>query len=273
MTNKNISYRSSQLLKGLSESGKIFFSGKDAAELLGTGYTSSVRELLSAMTDRGLIMRIKDGLYHVIPYEKNSTEYFPNWHLTAEAIAENREYYLGFYTALEIHSLITQPSLIEQIVITQRLQPKIFKVKNVKFEVITYNKKHFFGYEKTWIDDFNKVYCSDFEKTIIDCLYKPNYANGITEIVKALYKSKEKIDTAKMTAYLDMFDAQVVYKRLGFLLEHLNSLQDLSKLIKSKLSNSYALLDPLLPKKGKHNSEWKIIDNAGINDVLKSIET
>jgi predicted transcriptional regulator of viral defense system len=38
----------------------------------------AVRKLLADMTKRGLNLRIKDGLYNVIPYERNSEEYFPN---------------------------------------------------------------------------------------------------------------------------------------------------------------------------------------------------
>jgi len=182
-------------------------------------------------------------------------------------------FYIGFYSALDIHGLITQPSLKEQIVTEKQITPKYHIVKKVKFEFITLNKKRFFGYEKKWIDDFNKIYCSDLEKTIVDCLYKPNYTIGITEIIKAIYKSKEKINSDKILLHLEKFDAQVVYKRLGFLLKHLDMLSALTKEIQSKLSNSYALLDQSLPKVGKHNSEWKIVDNVGIESALKSIGT
>ncbi|MDR3611214.1 MAG: hypothetical protein P4L27_11670, partial [Ignavibacteriaceae bacterium] len=127
--------------------------------------------------------------------------------------------------------------------------------------------------EKTWIDDFTKVYCSDLEKTIIDCLYKPNSANGITEIIKAIYESRGKLNISKMLVYLEKFNAQAVYKRLGFLLQHLDLLQELRAEIQSKLTNSYILLDPSLPKNGKHYSQWSIIDNIGIDSAIKSILT
>ena len=273
MRNKNISSRSALLLKNLYESGKSFFTVNDAIESLGTTYSSSILELLSAMTRRGLIMRIKDGLYHTIPYEKSNDEYFPNWHLTAEAMVKPKRYYIGFYSALDIHGLITQPSLTEQVVTERQIIPKIQKVKDIKFEFITLNKKWFIGFEKTWIDDFNKVYCSDYEKTIIDCLYKPSYGGGITEIVKAIYKIKDKINQEKTLSYLNSIKSQVVIKRLGFILHHLGILETLKKEIKSKVSNSYAYLDPSLPKEGKHTSEWKIIDNSNIESVIKSIET
>jgi len=270
---KHISFRSAQLLNALNVQNKHFFTIKDAKEILNDSGDEAVRRLLIYMAQRGLLLRIKDGLYNVIPYEKDSNEYFPNWHLAAEALVQSQNYYISFYSALDIYGLITQPSLKEQIVVDEQIIPKYHIVKNIKFEFITLKKNRFFGYEKTWIDDFNKVNCSVLEKTIIDCLYKPNYAGGISEIIKAIYKSREKIKPERMIEYLERFDAQVVYKRLGFLLQHLDILKELIVEINSKLTNSYTLLDPSLPKKGKHNSEWKIQDNIDIKSAIKSIET
>ena len=270
---KHISFRSSELLNALNSMNQSFFTIKDAQKVLWNSKEEAVRRLLIYMAQKGLLLRIKDGLYHLIPFEKDVDSYFPNWHLTAEAMVHPQNYYIGFYCALDVHGLVTQPSLREQIVTAEQIVPKYKFVKKVKFEFITLSEKRFFGYEKTWIDDFNKVFCSDIEKTIIDCLYKPDYANGIVEIAKAIYKSREKINEEKMLAYLKKFDTQVVYKRLGFLLWRFDILQTLSSEIQSQLSNSYALLDPTLPKNGKHHSEWKMIDNVGIDSILKSVET
>ena len=270
---KHISYRSAELLNHLIQMDLQFFTLSDAMKILSSSEPDAVRKLLADMTKRELLLRIKDGLYHIIPYEKNSKEYFPNWHLTAEAIVHQQNYYIGFYSALDIHGLITQPSLSEQVVTVKQVVPKIQKVKTIKFEFITFSKNKFFGYEKTWIDDFNKVNCSNLEKTFIDCLYKPNYANGVTEIAKAIYKTREKVKPERMIEYLERFDAQVVKKRIGFLLQHLDIFQELRKEIQLKLTSAYTLMDPSLPKQGKHNSEWKILDNVDVTSVLKSIET
>jgi len=270
---KHISYRSAELITALNANNKYFFTIQDAKDILEKSEDKAVRRLLIYMAQKGLLFRIKDGLYHIIPYEKNSEEYFPNWHLTAEAMVQPLRYYIGFYSALEIHGLITQPSLVEQIVTERQVIPKTKMVRKVKFEFITLKRKMIFGYEKTWIDDFNKVYCSDYEKTIIDCLYKPSYGGGITEIVKAIYKIRDKINQEKIISYLNSIKSQVVIKRLGFIIQHLGILEALKREIKCKLSNSYAYLDPSLPKEGKHNSEWKIIDNSNIESAIISIET
>lgn len=138
--NKNISYRSSQLLNALIARKKDFFALSDALSILSDKDYSTVRKLLSDMTKRGLIMRIKEGLYHRIPYEQHPDQYFPNWHLTAEAMVQPKEYYIGFYSALDIHGLITQPSMVEQVVTHEQVKPKIQQVKNVRFEFITLSK-------------------------------------------------------------------------------------------------------------------------------------
>ncbi len=270
---KGISYRSSELLSGLIRRNKEFFTLKEALEILSDRNNTTVRKLLSDMTKRGVIMRIKEGLYHRIPYEQESDQFLPNWHLTADAMAHPKEYYIGFYSALDIHGLITQPSMVEQVVTHEQVKPKIQQVKNVRFEFITLNKSRFFGYKKYWIDDFQKVNCSDLEKTFLDCLYKPEDAGGITEITKALYKGREKLQSTKFQLYLEKFSSQAVYKRLGFIIDTLDLFPELQKFITKKISPSYASLDPSLDKHGVYNSKWSIIDNIDFKTGLDSIKT
>lgn len=270
---KGISYRSSELLEGLISLKKEFFTLNEALEILSGRDNTTVRKLLSDMTKRGVIMRIKEGLYHRIPYEQQADQYLPNWHLTAEAMVQPKEYYIGFYSALDIHGLITQPSMVEQVVTYEQIKPKFQQVKSVRFEFVTLSKNRFFGYRKHWIDDFHKVNCSDLEKTFLDCLYKPDYAGGIMEITKALYKSRGKLHPAKFQEYLEKFNTQVIYKRLGFIIGSLELYPELQKFISEKISSSYAPLDPSLDKNGNYNSKWGIIDNIDFKTALDSIKT
>ncbi len=273
MKAKTISANASKLLEQLHKDNLTFFTLSDASSLLPALKPVALRAQLRQMVNKGLLLRIEGGLYTIIPFEQNSANYFPNWHQAAAALANPNEYYIGFYSALDIHGLITQPSLLEQIVTKKRILPKKRQIKKIRFEFITLNEKHFFGYKKHWIDDFNQVYCSDLEKTFVDSLYKPDYAGGITEIVKALYKSKNQINTKKLEEYTELFDAQVVLKRLGFIAEKLEIFEDLRSSLLKKITDAYAPLDPLLPKKGITDSRWKIIDNLDIDTVITSIHT
>lgn len=273
MINKTISSQSARLLSHLNQQGKLFFTVQDAQVILSDSKKGTIIELVNSMISRGLLMRIKDGLYHVIPYEMDSSNYFPNWHLTAQAMVQSKHYYIGFYSTLDLHGLITQPSQFEQIVVFERMLPKVQQVGAVNFEFITFSEDHFFGFKNQWIDDYNKVCFSELEKTIIDCLYIPRYAGGIAEITKSIYKCREQINTDKLFNYLERFKVQAVNKRLGFIVQNLELLSDFRKDLASTIRGGYIQLEPSLPKNGRHHSNWKILDNIDITTVIKSLTT
>ena len=269
--NKNVSFQANALLDKLIEDKKVCFDTDTAYEILSNSSQDAVKRLLSDMTKRGLLMRVKEGLYYVIPFEQDPKTFMPDWHLLSQYLVGNADYYIGYFSALQIHSLTTQPNLKEQIIVNKQIKPSTLFVKEIPFQFIYHNEKHFFGNKKTWIDSFNRVQCSDLEKTIIDCLFKPEYAGGITEIAKAIFKIKDKIDYSKILQYAKRFDSQAVIKRLGFLLELLeiknSEIDELQKL----RTNSIILLEPPYSKEGKTISRWAILQNIDTESILSPI--
>jgi len=273
MKNKYISKQSNELLSWFNGKNKSCFDYAEALKALPDSKESAVRELLSDMTRRGLLMRLKEGVYYIIPYEQNSESFMPDWHLVAECLINDTGHYIGYYSALQIHNLITQPSLKEQIVVSKQLRPSVIKIKNVPFQFIYHNENHFFGSKKIWIDNFNKVLCSDLEKTIIDCLFKPDYAGGIVEIAKAIYISKNQIRFDKLLEYAQRFKSQAVIKRLGFLLELLDIKNNIIDDLQRIKTASYVVLDTELPKTGKMISRWSIQQNLETETIKSAIYT
>ncbi len=197
----------------------------------------------------------------------------PEWHLLAEHLVKEAKHYIGYYSALQLHNLITQPSLKEQIVVSKQIRPSAIKIKKVPFQFIYHNEKHFFGAKKIWIDSFHKVLCSDLEKTLIDCLFKPDYAGGIVEIARALYTSRDKINYKKLLEYAEKFKSQAVIKRLGFLLETLELKTGIINKLQESKTASYIVLDTELPKSGKMISRWSIQQNLEIETIKSAIYT
>ena len=271
MKHKYISTQSNELLSYFNDKGKVCFDSKTALRAFPQAKESTVRELLSDMTKRGLLMRIKDGIYYIIPYEESSETFMPDWHIIAKYLVKEAKHYIGYYSALQIHNLITQPSLKEQIVVNKQIRPSEIKIKEVTFQFIYHNENHFFGEKKIWIDDFNKVSCSDIEKTIIDCLFKPDYAGGIVEVARAIYSTKEKLDYNKLLEYAIKFDSQAVIKRLGYLLELFEIETEIVKELQKLKSASYVVLDTELPKTGKRNSRWSIQQNLETETIKSAI--
>lgn len=270
---KNISTQSAQLLSYFNEQNKACFDISLAQKALPNSKDGAIRELLSDMTRRGLLMRLKEGVYYVIPYEANAKTFMPDWHLIAEHIVNDAQHYIGYYSALQIHNLITQPSLKEQIVVSKQLRPSEIKIKDVPFQFIYHNEKHFFGTKKMWIDSFHKVLCSDLEKTFIDCLFKPDYAGGIVEVTRAIYASKDKIKYNTLLDYANRFGSQAVIKRLGFLLELLEIRTDIINGLQKLKTASYITLDTELPKIGKYNKRWSVLQNLETETIKSAIYT
>ena len=270
---KTMLSQSSQLLSRLNLADKSCFKIEDAYQIMEKSNNDAVRKLLSDLVKRGLLLRLKKGLYYTIPYEREADTFMPNWHIIATHLANGMNYYIGYYSALEIHSLITQPSLQEQIIVDKQIKPSIIKIKDIQFRFIFHNKKHFFGAKNVWIDDFTQVKCSDFEKTIIDCLYKPHYAGGIVEISKAIFKLKEKLDYSKLFEYLKIFDSQAVVKRLGFLLELFGINHSILVQLNKMKTKSFTQLDPSLPRQGKMISKWSLQLNLDTETIKSAILT
>jgi predicted transcriptional regulator of viral defense system len=273
MKHKYISTQSNELLSYFNGQSKACFDYIEAFKALPASKESAIRELLSDMTKRGLLMRLKEAVYYIIPYEQNAASYMPDWHLIAAHLVKDAHHYIGYYSALQIHNLITQPSLKEQIVVSKQIRPSEIKIKNVPFQFIYHNEKHFFGAKKIWIDNFNKVLCSDLEKTFIDCLFKPDYAGGIVEVARAIYISKEKIRFDTMLVYVQKFNSQAVIKRLGFLLEVLEINNNIIDELQKLKTASYVILDTELPKTGKLISRWSIQQNLETETIKSAIYT
>lgn len=273
MNKKYISKQSYEILSYFNEQNTYCFDYSLAYKALPGSKAGAIRELLSDMTRRGLLMRLKDGLYHIIPFEKNPESYMPDWHLIAEYLVKEDNHYIGYYSALQIHNLITQPSLREQIVVSRQIRPSEIKIKEIPFQFIYYNERHFFGSKKIWIDSYNQVTCSDLEKTFIDCLFKPDYAGGIVEISRALFESKHKINYSTLLEYAKKFNSQAVIKRLGFLLEVLEIRTEIIEELQLLKTDSYVPLDTELPKIGKRLSRWGIQQNLDIETIKSAILT
>ena len=271
MQDKNISSQSGKLLNYFLNRDIRCFNFNEAYQAMSDIRQGAVRELLSNMTKRGLLMRLKQGIYYIVPYEADSATFMPDWHVIAQYLVSDAEYYIGYYSALQIHNLITQPSLKEQIVVSEQIRPSVLTIKEVSFQFIYHNADHFFGMKKVWIDSFHKVNCSDIEKTIIDCLYKPGYAGGIVEIARAIFQSKVTLRFDTLLDYAKRFNSPAVIKRLGFLLEMLNIEHPIINDLHTLRTTAYVLLDPELPSNGKYTDRWRIRVNIDVETLISAI--
>ena len=258
-----------KLISSLYQNNRTIFKIKDVKSLL------SVEEkiagnIVSRMNSKGILTRIKQGLYSIVPFELgNEKTYVPDMFLTAREIMGQEQYYLAYASAFAIHEMTTQPQMTVYVCVQKTMRPQ--NVSGTTFKFVYTKKDFFFGIMDHWISNQEKVRASDIEKTIIDCLNHPQYCGGATEAAKALFMKRDAIDADKLTEYALRMNKGSIYSRLGYLMELFEIADEKTRSkLKENLNTSYVLLDPMLPKEGKYNNDWMIYLNI-TREELKNI--
>jgi len=231
-------------------------------------------KVLSGMIERGMLIKLSRNIYHIVPSSEDSSSYIPDWHLVAKYLMKGKDYYIGYYSAMQIHGLITQPSLKEFIVTNRQVIPSSRKIKGVEFRFVTQKASRFFGFKNTWINQHEKVMVSELEKTIVDAVSKPHLCGGMIEIGKAVYETRDKVDLDKLKSYLIQNESQVAIKRYLYLCDLLSVewTADHESLVQ-KIGSSFSLLDTTGPDQGRKNSKFRLKINIDAESIRNSIFT
>ena len=69
--------------------------------------------ILANMVDKGMLCKITRDNYHIIPFNADPDSYVPDRHQVAKYLMQNKDYYIGYASAIKIHRL-TLPSEIKE---------------------------------------------------------------------------------------------------------------------------------------------------------------
>ncbi|GAA0228803.1 type IV toxin-antitoxin system AbiEi family antitoxin domain-containing protein [Castellaniella daejeonensis] len=263
---KTLGPRAAQLLVELNEQRRSTFNVADVASITGLS-PSAARNLVHKAQQRGLVTRLKPGLYNLVPFELGrATEHVDSPYIIARELAGTAPYFLSHGTAFELHRMVTQPNFTIYASSTRRVRPQTVGGYDFRFVLIT--DKQEFGVMKHWIDKQRFVMISDMERTIIDGLRHPAYVGGITEVAKGLWMKRDTLNIRRLMDYAQRLGVGAVIRRLGYLLEHYE-LADAATLepLLSQLTASYLRLDPLLPAEGPYLSRWKLQLNVPAEEL------
>lgn len=260
------------IIKRFSEADKPCFSYNEAKVKFREKNPTYLAQVLSKMVNNGKLIKLHRGLYYIVPLEQDGKNFIPNWHLVAKFLMKEKNYYIGYYSAMQIHNLITQPSLTEIIVTDTQVKPSKKEIKGVRFQFVYHNKQRFFGSENTWIDDFNKVSCSSLEKTLVDSFINPHYSGGVVEIAKAVYETRDKISKDKLFSYFARAGSKIAARRYVFICDLLEiSDSHHAGLLKENLTGAILRLDTSLPDEGRISTRYELRVNRDIQTIKESI--
>lgn len=265
-TSKTLGPRSSTLWVELHERGHTTFNLRDVEEITGL-QGSSARTLIHKAERRGLVTRLRSGLYTLVPFELGrATEYVGDPYVIAREMCAGRPYFLSHASAMELHRMVTQPQFTMYVSSAVRTPPR--SIHGHEYRFVTVKPTEFFGLAQVWVTKQQSVMVSDRERTILDVLRQPQYAGGIPEVAKALWMGRTEIKIPRLFDYVQHVSSGALRRRLGFLLE-LYGMASPDQLdpLRSNLTSTYDRLDPTLPKSGPFQARWRLQLNIGIDEL------
>jgi predicted transcriptional regulator of viral defense system len=270
-SNKTVGRQTAGLLARLYDRSQSTFTLADAQAI--TGLNSQLASsLLHKAVHRGLVSRLKPGVFVIVPPELGSaSDYAGDPYLTAKRLAGSTPSFISHASAMEIHRMVTQPQLVVFASSSKRLRSRT--LHGMEFRFVFIQPEHYFGTAKHWVTKQESVDISDLERTVIDGLRQPEYCGGITEVAKGLWMRHQDMQAKKLVDYALRISTGAVLRRLGYLLE-LYAIASQSELerLRDALSETYVPLDPMLPKEGPHLRRWRLQLNI-TRQELESIRT
>lgn len=263
---KTLGPRTAQLIVELNEHRKQIFTLDDVAEITGLSQASA-SSLIAKAEARGILTRLKSGLYNLVPFERGrDTEHVSDPYLIARSLVGDEPYFISHGSAFELHQMVTQPQLAITVSLEKRLRTQ--HIHGHEFQFVQVKERNFFGVMNLWLTPEEQIRVSDPERSIIDGLDHPRYVGGITEVAKGLWMKRETLNIERLVDYAVRFGVGAVIRRLGYLLEHYE-LADAGQLepLRARLTATYQRLDPLFPDEGRMLARWRIRMNVEAEEL------
>jgi predicted transcriptional regulator of viral defense system len=256
-TTKSLGPQTSALFVELNERSKATFNLRDVEQITGLR-GSSARTLIHKAEKRGVVTRLRPGLYNLVPFELGrATVYVGDPYIIARELCGGQDYFLSYASAMELHRMVTQPQLT--LYVSSAIRKPSRTIHGYEYHFVAVKPEQFFGITQVWITKQQSVAVSDRERTIADGFRHPQYAGGVPEVAKALWMTRSEINIPRLLEYTERFQSGALTRRVGYLLElyKMASPKQLAKL-RTALSSTYDRLDPTLPKTGPYQARWRL---------------
>jgi len=256
--------REIQLIYTLEKQNLMIFNTKDVKNILKTS-DASVKNVIYRLKDKHRVIEIERGKYLLAP-AKSGVEGYWSEHTFKILNKLIDKYYVSYWTALHYWGMTEQiPRTI--YVVTTKIKKDI-EFFGEKIQFVTVIPKKFYGYVKKKIDD-DYFTIATREKTIIDCLDRPTYCGGVSELLKGLYTARDQINFDYLINIAVKSDTSSVQRRLGYLLEKSGLSREHEYKRLKKNFKGFRWLDPSANKKILYyDHNWGLKVNISEENLL-----
>lgn len=223
------------------------------------------RKLLAYLARRGWLSRVRRGLYVAVPLD---TRRPGEWVEDPWVVAERTfsPCYIGGWTACQHWDLTEQVFRTILVVTAKKVRHRDQELQGTAYRLTVRAEEKFFGTTVVWRDQV-RVRISDPTRTIVDLLDDPTLGGGIRNVADVVheYLASEHRDDHVLVEYGDRLGNRAVFKRLGFIVEHLGvEAPDIVAACLERRSSGLVALDPSVHATGRIVRRWGIRANAAL---------
>jgi len=240
------------------------FDADHASATLGLD-VDRTRRLLAYLARRGWLSRVRRGLYVAVPLD---TRRPGEWVEDAWVVADRvfSPCYIGGWSACQYWGMTDQVFRTVLVVSGKRVRSREQVIQGTPYRITVRSVDKLFGTTLVWRGQV-RVQVSDPTRTIVDVLDAPVLGGGMRSVADVVheYLTGEHRDDELLVAYADRLGNRAVFKRLGFVFEHLGlEAPGLVAACLARRSTGLVALDPSVNAKGRIVRRWGIRANVSL---------
>lgn len=234
------------------------FSFLDIEKMAGNKNTA--RSLVNAYNKKGYIQSVRRNLYVAISLETKQP--VVNKFVIASHVTDSS--YISHHTAFEYYGMANQ--VFYEIYTSSKTEFRSFEFDGLSYKCI--QSKMDDGIDKT----NNGVRVTDIERTVVDSIKDFEKIAGLGELLRCL-DMITYLDTNKLKKYLEAYNSQILYQKIGYILGHFKTAMKLEEgffeFCKAKLNKSVRYFYNGIEKESPiYNNYWKLFVPASLLSVI-----
>lgn len=231
----------------------------------------AIKKALQRLKKKKEIALIRNEFYVVITPEYRSKGILPPSLFVADMMKFlGKDYYVGLLNAAAYYGAAHQQPQSFSVI---TMKPSLRNINNDNLKINFYIKKEWAKGDIVQKKvDTGYINVSSPELTALDLVYYFEQAGGLNRVATVLEELCESIDADKMLDLVKRYSPITAVQRLGFLLEEILNMPDLSGPIKDYLKTVSYFPVLLRPQKEKPEmitgNDWKVVQNIEIETDL-----
>ncbi len=235
----------------------------EAADALGLSAVQE-RKLLSRLSQQGLIVRLRKGLYLVPAKVPPGGQWTPSEYKIVDALMADAGATYQIGGPIAFHRYGFDKQVPNEVTVYNNKLSKRTTIGGLRFTFIKVPLARLGGTEVLKLPDGDQVVIGSLARTLLDAVYDWDRYNTLPRAFAWVGRKKDDIETVKELIRLTLKHGNVgTARRVGYVLARCKVMPRLLSKLKAKVAagNSLVPLVPTRPARGIINREWGVIDN------------